>query len=67
MKKFIAGAIKHPGALRRTAAHEHLLAGEHDTLSYGDLVKLKNSPNKKVAQRARFALELRGFRHHAAD
>lgn len=66
-RKFIAGAIKHPGALRRTASKEGLLhAGKHDQLSYSDLKELAASKNALTAKRARFALTLRGFHHHEA-
>jgi hypothetical protein len=63
-KHFIAGAIKHPGALRRTAVKKGLLGGEHDSLSYSDLKKLMASSNPTTAKRARLALTLRGFHHH---
>ena len=64
-KKFIAGAIKRPGALRAKAQHAGLLGGKHDKLSYSDLVKLKGSKDPRTRKEALFALELRGFRHHS--
>lgn len=64
-KYFIADAIEHPGALRRTASKEGLLnAGKHATLSYSDLKTLAGSKNAITAKRARLALVMRGFKHH---
>ncbi|HKW76217.1 MAG TPA: hypothetical protein VJN64_11885 [Terriglobales bacterium] len=56
-KKFIAKAIKHPGALRKEL---HVKKGEK--IPESKLKKAEHSKNKKEAKRARFAEELKGFR-----
>jgi hypothetical protein len=43
--KWIAGAIKHPGALRATAKREGLLKGD-ETLSDSDLATLRRKAQK---------------------
>lgn len=57
MKKFIADAIKHPGAL-----HAALGVPQGQTIPVG---KIKTAAQKggKLGQQARFALKLRGFNH----
>jgi hypothetical protein len=52
-KSFIAGAIKHPGALRAKAHREHM-----SPIQFAE--KERNAPGK-TGQQARFALELRSF------
>lgn len=59
-EKFIAKAIKHPGALRETAKRIGLISGG-EALSKQDLERLARSKNPKTAERARFAEELRTF------
>lgn len=61
-KHWIAGAIKHPGALRATAKKLGMISGG-EALSRDDLEKLARSKNGKTAKRARFAEELKSFRH----
>lgn len=55
---FIAGAIKHPGALRKTAG---VKAGHKIPAK-----KLRELAHEGgvTGRRARFAEELRGFHHH---
>lgn len=55
--KFIAGAIKHPGAL-----HRELGVKKGEKISEKKLKKAEHSKNKKLAKRARFAEELKSFR-----
>lgn len=50
----IRKAIKHPGALRKTAGVKN-----GHTIPLATLRELSHSQNKKTAQRARFALTLR--------
>lgn len=56
-KNFIARAIRHPGALRKEL---HVKKGEK--IPEKKLEKAEHSKNKKLAKRARFAEELKGFR-----
>jgi len=56
--KFIAGAIKHPGAL-----HRELHVPEGEKIPAKKLEKATHSDNPKEARRARFAEELRSFHH----
>ena len=56
-KKWIAGAIKHPGAL-----HKELGVPKGKKIPEAKLKKAEHSSNKKEAKRARFAEELKGFR-----
>ncbi len=54
-KKWIAGAIKHPGALRKT-----LGVKEGETISEAKLAQAAKAPGK-TGQRARLAQTLRKF------
>lgn len=54
MSNWIAGAIKHKGALRKTL---HAKAGQ--PIPHAALVKAAHSPNKKTAARARLAMTLK--------
>lgn len=54
---FIQGAIKHPGALRKSL---HIKAG--DNIPEKVLEKATKSKNKILAKRANFAKTLRGLR-----
>lgn len=54
--KWIQGAIKHPGALHRELG---VKAGKK--IPEKKLKKAEHSKNKKLAKRARFAEELKGF------
>lgn len=56
-KNWIAGAIKHPGAL-----HRSLGIPEGHPIPMGKLIKAAHSHNKKLAARARLAETLRGFK-----
>lgn len=56
-KKFIAGAIKHPGALRATAKRDGLIKGS-EKLSKNDIGKLEKSKNPTTAKRAELAATL---------
>lgn len=64
-KKWIQGAIKHPGALRRTAAKMGLVK-KHQKLSNKDLQKLeskaKKSGNTTLARRVNLAKTLKKMR-----
>lgn len=53
-KKWMAGAVKHPGALRATAKREHLITGTQK-LSASDLDKLARSSDPKTRKRAALA------------
>lgn len=53
-KKWIASAIKKPGALKETAKREGLVKGD-EKLSKADIKKLEDSKNPKTAKRARLA------------
>lgn len=55
-KKFIAGAIKKPGAL-----HKELGVPEGKKIPAKTLAKAAKAPGKE-GQRARFAEELKGFK-----
>lgn len=55
-RKFISGAIKHPGAL-----HKMLGIKPGKTIPPTVLAKAAKAPGK-LGQRARFAEELKGFR-----
>lgn len=63
-KNWIAGAIKHPGALRRTAKSAGLLEGD-ETLSDSDLstlkTKAKKSGNTTLLRRVNLAKTLKSF------
>ena len=56
-KNWIAGAIKHPGALRKEL---HVKKGEK--IPAKKLAKAEKSSNPKLAKRARLAKTLRGLR-----
>jgi len=56
-RKWIAAAIKHPGALRRTARRKGLIKGE-EKLSASDLEKLE-AMGGVTGRRARLAQTLR--------
>jgi len=58
-KKWIQGAIKHEGALRKTAKQQHLIKGD-EKLSMTDLKKLEKEGGK-TAKRAHLAETLRKF------
>jgi len=58
-KKWIQGAIKHEGALRKTAKKQHLIKGD-EKLSMADLKKLEQEGGK-TAKRAHLAETLRKF------
>lgn len=55
--KFIAGAIKHKGALRKTAKSEGLIKGS-EKLSKTDIGKLEKSKNPTTRKRAELAATL---------
>jgi hypothetical protein len=55
-KKWIQGAIKHPGALRKT-----LGVKKGSKIPIGKLRSASHKPGK-TGQRARLALKLRGFK-----
>lgn len=57
-KHFIAGAIKHPGAL-----HRDLGVPEGEKIPEAKLEEAKNSKNPTVRKRAAFAETLKGFHH----
>lgn len=61
-KKFIAKAIKHPGALRATAKRLGYVKGDKP-IPQTALSKMEHSSNPTTAHRARFAEMLRGLRH----
>lgn len=56
-KNWIQGAVKHPGALRKS-----LGVKKGQKISAGKLKKAEHSKNKTTARRARLAEELKGFR-----
>lgn len=56
MKKWIQGAVKHPGAL-----HKQLGVPEGKNIPHSKLVSASKSTDKKEAARARLALELLSF------
>jgi hypothetical protein len=56
-KKWIQGAIKHPGAL-----HKELGVKAGNKIPEKKLKKAEHLKNKTLAKRARFAEELKGFR-----
>ena len=53
-KHWMAGAVKHPGALRATAKREGLISGG-EALSASDLDKLARSKNPTTRKRAALA------------
>lgn len=53
-KKWMAGAVKHPGALRATAKRERLITGGQK-LSSADLDKLARSKDPTTRKRAALA------------
>lgn len=55
-KNWIAGAIKHPGALKKS-----LGVGEGKTIPAGKLAKAAKAPGK-MGQRARLAQTLKGLK-----
>jgi hypothetical protein len=55
-KNFIAGAIKHPGAL-----HEQLGVPQGKTIPAGKLEKATHSSNPLLRKRANFAETLKGL------
>ncbi len=57
-EKWIAGAIKHPGALRDRAKRLGLLQAS-EPLSQGDLAKLSASGGETVKRQVRLARTLR--------
>jgi len=57
-KKWIAGAIKHPGAL-----HRELGVPKGEKIPAKKLEKATHSDNPKLAKRAKFAEELKSFHH----
>lgn len=64
-KKWIGGAIKHPGALRATAKHEGLIKGDAP-ITETVLGKLKNSSSAKTQKRAQLAqtlMHMHGGKH----
>jgi hypothetical protein len=58
-KNFIAGAIKHPGALRKSL---HAKAGK--PIPKAALAKAAKSKNPTLARRARFAITLSKLAKH---
>jgi hypothetical protein len=56
-KNWIAGAIKHPGALRKTAKADGMIKGDAPITSTV-LGKLKKSKNPKTVKRANLAQTL---------
>jgi hypothetical protein len=56
VKKWIQGAIKHPGALRKT-----LGVKKGEKIPASKLKKAEHSKNPKTAKRARLAETLKGF------
>ncbi len=59
MANWIKGAIKHPGALRKTAKAMGLVKGD-EPLSSSDISKLK-AKGGTTARRANLAQTLKGF------
>ena len=57
---WIAGAIRHKGALRATAKRKGLLKGK-EKLSASDLATLASSSSPKTRKRANLAKTLRSF------
>jgi hypothetical protein len=57
-KKWIAGAIKHPGALHKT-----LGVAPGKKIPEGKIKKAEHSKNPTTAKRARLAETLKGFHH----
>lgn len=60
-KNFIAGAIKHKGALRETAKRDGLIKGG-EKLSKTDVSKLEKSRNPTTKKRAELAATLEKMR-----
>jgi hypothetical protein len=56
MANWIAGAIKHPGALRKTAGVK-----KGEKIPVDELEEMAHGSDKKTAARARLALKLRSF------
>ncbi len=61
-KKFIAKAIKHPGALRATAKRLGYTKG-NKPIPMTALHKMEHSANPTTARRARLAETMRSFHH----
>jgi len=59
-EKWIQGAIKHPGALRRTAGVK-----KGEKIPADKLQELAHSRDEKTAKRARLAITLKRLRHGA--
>ena len=59
-KRWIAGAIKHPGALRATAKRRGLISGD-EKLSLSDLGKLAKGGSTTTKRRVALAKTLRKF------
>ena len=59
-KKWIQGAIKHPGALREKAKRIGLISGG-EALSQEDLNRLARSKNKTTQKQANLAKTLKGM------
>lgn len=57
-KKWISGAIKHPGALRQSL---HVKEGQK--ISESKLMKAEHSKNPKTRKRAVLAKTLKGLHH----
>ncbi len=57
MANWIAGAIKHPGAMTAAAKREGVSNSEYESEHKGD--------SGKSGQRARLALSLKGLKHAA--
>jgi hypothetical protein len=60
---WMAGAVKHPGALRATAKREGLIHGAQ-TLSHAALEKLKRSKSPQTRRRATLAETFAKTRPH---
>lgn len=58
-KKFIANAIKHPGAL-----HRHLGVPEGEKIPAEKLAAAQHSKNPTIRREASLAHTLSGFHHH---
>jgi hypothetical protein len=61
-KKWMAGAIKHPGALRDTAKRAGLITGG-ETLSAHDIAVLSRSKNPTTRKRAALAKTFKAAKH----
>lgn len=60
-KKWLAGAIQHPGALRETAKRKGLIKGD-EKLDESDLQTLKDAGGV-TRERANLAETMKGFKH----